>query len=171
MKKFKITKKALSYIILIFSLLIFLLIYGFIIGGEISPFLWGGMFLFLVIIVTAISKNYNKYKNRFIKLDFLNVFIISFILLIGAHTFYYNFNNISYTTVRTYGTVVNEITYKGGGTAWFYNPEGKELSAEVKDYRMIVYDETTLLYKGDTIIIEERKGVFDVIYQVIKNNK
>ncbi len=170
MKKFKISKKALSYIILIFSLLIFLVAYGLIIGGEIDAIFWIGEFLFLLLTITYISKKHHNSENRFVKTDWTNIFVLSLILLIGSHTFYCNVNKISYTTVRTYHTVVNEVMYRGGGTAWFYNPEGVEKSVEIRDYRIIVVDETTLISEGDTILIEEREGIFDVKYEILKNN-
>ncbi|MBQ2675974.1 MAG: hypothetical protein IJF54_01045 [Clostridia bacterium] len=167
MTKITPVKRAIFYSALLVVSVALTIGYGLIIGGDIAGQWWFVGFFILFCILFAFEWFCRKGKPGFKILDYKYVLIFLAIFIIFSIFTYHYANRISLTFVVEYDAVVTDATYRGGGTVWFNDPQGNEKSAQLDDYRIIVFDDNSIVSVGDKIQIREMKGIFDVDYCII----
>ena len=161
-------KKLPFFIISISLFLITTFLFGVTIGGR----KFFGIYLAFVFFISSLIYWLYKTKiscTRKLKgtFDYIDMLLFSLLIIGVLSIFYFSMNKVKSELVKEYDAVVTDVHYKGGGTAWFTDPYGKEQSVDLNDWR-IFYDENTIS-AGDKIHIIERKGLFDVTYCLIAN--
>ena len=147
-----------KYLVIALCAVIFPLVYGFTVGGmptewlfAVQTLLFGGLFSFMT--------RRNSFESLWKRLCL--TLLVTVIAVVGGWAIYFYTNSLQGTFVSEYDAVVTDTYYRGGGTAWFYNPKGEERAVELHDHRLIVTDDSYVKI-GDTIRVREYVGLFDV---------
>ena len=147
-----------KYLVIALCAVILPLVYGFTVGGmptewhfAVQTLLFGGLFSFMT--------RRNSFESLWKRLCL--ILLVTVIAVVGSWGIYIYTNSLQCTFVSEYDAVVTDTYYRGGGTAWFYNPQGEERAVDLHDHRLIVTDDSHVEI-GDTIRVREYVGLFDV---------
>ncbi len=147
-----------KYLVIALCAVILPLVYGFTVGGmptewhfAVQALLFGGLFSFMT--------RRNSFESLWKRLCL--TLLVTVIAVVGSWVIYFYTNSLQGTFVSEYDAVVTDTYYRGGGTAWFYNPQGEERSVELHGDSLSVTSDSHVEI-GDTIRVREYVGLFDV---------
>jgi len=147
-----------KYLVIALCAVILPLVYGFTVGGmptewhfAVQALLFGGLFSFMT--------RRNSFESLWKRLCL--TLLVTVIAVVGSWGIYIYTNSLQCTFVSEYDAVVTDTYYRGGGTAWFYNPQGEERSVELHGDSLSVTSDSHVEI-GDTIRVREYVGLFDV---------
>ena len=147
-----------KYLVIALCAVILPLVYGFAVGGmptewhfALQTLLFAGLFSFMV--------RRNSFDSLWKRLCL--TLLVTVLAVAGSWAFYFHVNNLQSTFVAEYEATVNDVYYRGEGTAYFLNPDGEARAADLQDRRWVVTDDSYVKI-GDTIRVREYKGLFDV---------
>ena len=149
-----------------------MLIYGFIIGGELAEYLLIIMFSICFSVLAILNrKQFEKTAVRKI----IKTTLVSIVMVALSAYIYYGVNRLGNTLTTTYETTVTEVIYNRGGTVdlYFNDPSGNEKHAEHFDLNNLkfVLEEDDRIEKEDTIQINGYTGLFGIEYCVLVSIK
>ena len=141
-----------KYIIIPPIIFILTLLYGFIIGGELTLWFTGILFIISLIILILFERKSSECKlfGKIIKV------IVMAVVMVGlAATLYGTANQSFYTIDSSFETEITDFGYgsRYDTDIYFTAPDGEETYVSV-------YELGTLEI-GDKIIIDECRGIFD----------
>lgn len=147
-----------KYLVIALCAVILPLVYGFTVGGmptewhvAVQTLLFGGLFSFMT--------RRNSFESLWKRLCL--TLLVTVIAVMGSRVIYFYANSLQGTFVSEYDATVYDAYYRGGGRAYFLNPDGAERATDLHDHRLIVLDDNYVKI-GDTIRVREYVGLFDV---------
>ena len=162
-KEHTLMKKTIIYVILALFEITLGLIYGFILKNIFSIEICLAIaFLVPFVLVLAFSKKENDKMGA----KFLKIFVIALVFAMVCGTIFISANAIKGEFIGEYEVVVESISGHGGGRAGFTSPYGTYEYVDLNDYRIILTDEDDYVDVGDTILVKEYKGIFDMHYYI-----
>lgn len=167
----KVLNRVIICLILALAGILLSFLYGIMIGGNpINTLFLPLLFVFPAILIFFEIKNK---PNRLIKTVFniLRIAMVGVCIVMLCIVFYDSVNRITATPIREYTSEVTCINYKGGGTAYFKDPEGTEQNVSLNEHRIIIVDEDSLVKEGDILHIRELNGFFNMRYNIIVEKK
>ncbi len=144
---------------------IMVILYGFVVGGEVS-----GLLLSIVFscCFSALAICHRKKPKKSVIKNILKTTGISLLVVIISVCLYYELNRLGGTHTDTYETTVTTVVNNRNGsvTLFFHDPFGNEKYAEYVgfDTLKLVVKEDEIIKKGDTVQIAEYNGLFDMEY-------
>ena len=147
-----------KYLVIALCAVILPLVYGFTVGGmptewhvAVQTLLFGGLFSFM----TRRNSFESLWKRLCITL------LVTVLAVVGSWAVYFHVNSLQSAFIAEYDAVVTDVYGRGGGRAYFLNPDGAERATDLHDHRLIVLDDNYVKI-GDTIRVREYVGLFDV---------
>ena len=154
-------KKTWTYIILIFFEIALGLAYGLLLQSIVPTESYLIAAIGVPFIVLFLSwKNGRRAIEELAAALFLSLLLLA--VSVGA---FFCVNQLHGEFIDEYDVVVEYVNTRGGGYATFTTPNGKEGSADLHDYRLIVFNDDYVDI-GDTIRVQEYKGIFNETYYV-----
>ena len=146
----------LKAVIVVLVAILFIFLYGFLIGG--TPGVWFLIIGFSVLFV-SMSLFVTETERKELSKKFVTNIIISIAIVIISLFVYDGINSLQTKQIRTYtSTVMASYGYATGIQVRFLDEKGEEQVADVRDYRIV--NNTDYFEEGEKIIVTESKGIF-----------
>jgi|GEM_PF-1247216 len=148
-----------KYLAVMLCAFLFVPLYGFTIGGQLSA--WHGAVLF-VAYTCIFSVCYSRQTFTRLLTRLGKTVAVALIAMVLSVVLYGTINCMSGDFMMEYDAVVTHADYWRGRTLYFDNPNGENRYVNLYDYDPFKEDDDDYLFGiGDTVRVREYRGLFD----------
>ena len=156
------------YLALAVGEILLAVLYGFLLNG-IVPMTAYSVVAFCVPIIILLLRRRRDGETLIRKLA--DALVPSLLLAaLSVAVFAYG-NELTGELLGEYKVTVQEVSYRGDGTAYFTDTDGEKAYVGLHDGRLFVTDDEDLIEVGDTITVEKYVGFFGKEYYVLIGEK